>query len=331
MPNYGFLNNIASGMKEGLITYQTIQNMKNQQSQTEQAQKLQAQKMRMEAAQHGLIESQDPDTGEVGYQTDPDSFARDLKEREFALQSADKGLIETMDPATGKYKYSADPEAHKRAIELARQKAEASRDPMTDLLRNEQYRKALDEGRQRDFEKTPQGKISKLSGEQKKRVDQSAAAVKAIRDMGAALGGIEEDAEPGLLGKLSSSSKMMEIPFRGDTDFTESRRRFEEYLGRLESGGAIGLGESARFMKMAPGPLDSPEMKQRKLEKMEEDLLAVLETGAGVSSEEAEGMGLIQPKKVKETKASGPKPGEVLDGYEFLGGDPSDQKSWRKK
>lgn len=33
----------------------------------------------------------------------------------------------------------------------------------------------------------------------------------------------------------------------------------------------------------------------------------------------------------KDKKQAGPKRGDIVDGYEFLGGDPADQKSWKKR
>lgn len=58
----------------------------------------------------------------------------------------------------------------------------------------------------------------------------------------------------------------------GDNPFTESRTRYQEMLGRLQSGGAIGKQEEERFNKMAPSLLDTPEIRERKIQNLKEIL-----------------------------------------------------------
>lgn len=60
----------------------------------------------------------------------------------------------------------------------------------------------------------------------------------------------------------------------GDNNFTEARRRAAENFGRLQSGGAISKDEEARFVDMLPTWKDSPEMKERKLAKLEAEMRA---------------------------------------------------------
>src|SRR5574343_1369352 len=62
--NYGLLNNIATGLREGLVTYKTLSNMKNQQRQNDLL-------MQMQMKEKGLIQAQDPVTGELVLQDDP--------------------------------------------------------------------------------------------------------------------------------------------------------------------------------------------------------------------------------------------------------------------
>lgn len=71
----------------------------------------------------------------------------------------------------------------------------------------------------------------------------------------------------------------------GDNNYTMARRSFEEALGRMQSGGAINKEESARFRKMVPGPMDSSEIQQKKLQTMEAEL-ASRAKNMGFSKEE---------------------------------------------
>lgn len=58
----------------------------------------------------------------------------------------------------------------------------------------------------------------------------------------------------------------------GDNEFTEARRRFEEGLGRMQSGGAISKTEEERFMKMVPTAADSKATQELKLRKMKDEM-----------------------------------------------------------
>lgn len=57
MPNYGLLSNMADGIKEGLIAYQTVSNAKQQQKQTDRA-------FQMQKLKEGMQENAE---GQIGY------------------------------------------------------------------------------------------------------------------------------------------------------------------------------------------------------------------------------------------------------------------------
>lgn len=116
---------------------------------------------------------------------------------------------------------------------------------------------------------------------------------------------------------LSSGDKTFSL--MGDNNFTIAQRNFSEALGRLQSGGAIGKDEEARFKSMAPTAFDSPEIRAVKLKQLKEELGARLQT-LGFKSEE---LGF-------EEGSSGPKVGQIEDGYKFKGGDPANKKNWEK-
>lgn len=58
----------------------------------------------------------------------------------------------------------------------------------------------------------------------------------------------------------------------GDNDYTAARSRFEEALGRMQSGGAISNDEEKRFSAMAPTWRDSAEIQQKKLDWLETEM-----------------------------------------------------------
>jgi hypothetical protein len=88
----------------------------------------------------------------------------------------------------------------------------------------------------------------KMSTEERARLDNIVMGSKAVEDMALA---------------LSQGDNTFSLV--GDNDFTESRTRFEEALGRMQSGGAITKDEEERFKRMAPTWTDSADMQQRKL------------------------------------------------------------------
>lgn len=97
----------------------------------------------------------------------------------------------------------------------------------------------------------------------------------------------------------------------GDNDFTANRSRAVEAIGRMQSGGAIGVDEQKRFEKMLPTSMDSAEMQQKKLQALEDEMTARIQT-----------MGLGENKTIPH--------GTVQDGYIFYGGDPADAKNWKR-
>lgn len=95
-------------------------------------------------------------------------------------------------------------------------------------------------------------KLAKLSSADKQRYDNVIMANDAIRDMAAALG------------KGGSRYSLI-----GDNDYTFALRRFNEALGRMQSGGAIGSKEAAEFAAMARSLGDDPTMQAQKLQKLQ--------------------------------------------------------------
>jgi len=95
-----------------------------------------------------------------------------------------------------------------------------------------------------------------MSGEQKKRFDQTVGARNAVSDLAGAYSELGITGKESMLEAVGKRSQMANVPFRGDTPYTQALTRFEEYLGRLQSGGMIGSEEAARFRKMVPTSYD---------------------------------------------------------------------------
>ena len=96
-------------------------------------------------------------------------------------------------------------------------------------------------------------KLAKLSGMDRQRYDNVIMANDAIRDMASALG------------KGESRYSVW-----GDNNYTNALSRFEEALGRMQSGGAINKDEGARFRQLARSFGDDPSMQAQKLQQLQQ-------------------------------------------------------------
>ena len=177
-----------------------------------------------------------------------------------------------------------------------------------------------------DVPKAPSRGAFKLSGEDKKRFDNIEMGSLAIKEM--------KDA----LDKGESTFSLI-----GDNNFTFARSRWEEAIGRMQSGGAINDEEAKRFRKLVPDALDSKLMQQKKLETMGAELERRKKTlgmdASDLSTDNSPLEGVDQtPQGLIEEPAQGlmpqdpntPRKGDSVDGYIFLGGDPSKPQNWKE-
>lgn len=276
-------------------------------------------------ATKGLVQKTD-EAGNVienEYGTDPE-FERRERLREAIKSKSDAAkegkIIDVDDQGNVSFKgYS--PEYIKGQKEIYGAKSEG--DPYGNkALTAELARENLESKRR---EKTPEGKIEKLSGEARSRFDNVTGGISALRDMKAAY-----MAKPrtGLADKLDLAN----VPLRGDTPYTEASNRFDEMLGRMQSGGAIGKEELKSFQKLRPQITDSPEIAQTKFDKMEELLSGRLKS-FGLDESSAESMGFLKPKQGliapkeglinQEKKAVQPSPDDI-EAMNWLKQNPND-------
>lgn len=105
---------------------------------------------------------------------------------------------------------------------------------------------------------------AKMSGEQMKRLDYTKMAFRALQDAASAY-----------------DEGVNTFSLIGDNKFTEASRRFQEGLGRLQTGAAISKDEETRFRGMLPSWTDSEEVAKLKFQKVEEELSSILRTNLG--------------------------------------------------
>lgn len=100
---------------------------------------------------------------------------------------------------------------------------------------------------------TVEDKLAKLPTEKAARLDNARGALSAIVRMRNALG------------KGDNTFSLV-----GDNEFTMNSKIFEEFLGRMQSGGAITEGELKTFASLRPQAADSAERQQQKLDRLEQ-------------------------------------------------------------
>lgn len=117
-------------------------------------------------------------------------------------------------------------------------------DPFVEEMRREKLE-------QEKFKKTPKGRLQAMSGDQRGRFDNVTMALDALTGMENALAG--------------GSSTFSII---GDNDFTRNETKWEEAVGRMQSGGAINAEEAERFRRLIPRVRDSADQQAKKLADM---------------------------------------------------------------
>lgn len=206
-----------------------------------------------------------------------DARLAEAQQMTIAKQNAEmgeKGYTVQKDPATGAVSYLrppgyVNPADAKAAADLEHTKAQTERlrRPGADdggvsaLIREQRLRDMQRQAQEADLAKTPEGRMQKLSGTDKARLDNAKLGLIATQGMASAL-----------------KSGQNTFSLVGDNDFTQQRTLFEEALGRMQSGGAISLAEENRFKKMAPTVFDSPQMQQKKLEQLQSEMASRIST-----------------------------------------------------
>lgn len=234
--DYGLLGGLAEGIKAGYQSYNDAKKYKEEQD------RLRRQEERLDRRES----------------RDQSDRIEDLFIKGYEKPAEGMGLVRT--------KLFQEEEAAKQAREDAEKQKERdlklrlgdkqSSDTITGLLKEAKLAEYKEKQQKAAFEKTPKGRLQGLSAEQKGRVDNARLALSSVREMANALVGGNQDT----------------FSIIGDNDFTRNRAAFEEALGRMQSGGAIGVEEARRFKKMAPTAFDSPEQQRKKLLALEQEM-----------------------------------------------------------
>lgn len=166
----------------------------------------------------------------------------------------DKAKLLEADRASKATQQTQDNEFKQRELDIREKDASRKQtgDPLVTAIKQQQLmdaqRKSEESQKQSAFEKTTEGRVSKLTGEKAKRLDEARMGFTAVNGMAAALDNGDDT-----------------FSMVGDNDFTRFSSAFEEGLGRMQSGGMIGKEEAARFRKMRPTAMDSKEQQRAKL------------------------------------------------------------------
>ncbi len=113
-----------------------------------------------------------------------------------------------------------------------------------------------------------QPKPVKLNAEERKRLDSASMGLAAVKEMGDA---------------LQSGSNTFSLV--GDNPYTAARTRFEEAIGRMQSGGAISQDEGNRFKSMMPTVTDNQAIQNAKIKEMYREMSLRVES-LGANPEE---------------------------------------------
>lgn len=132
---------------------------------------------------------------------------------------------------------------------MAGKQAKSKASAMDEWKEKEKFKASLAENKAKPKEYEQQ--VAGLSGEKLKRFDSSAMGLEAVVDMHKALEG------------GSNTFSLV-----GDNPYTMASAKFEEALGRMQSGGAITSDEVEKFKKMAPSWTDSTEIQRAKMNKL---------------------------------------------------------------
>jgi hypothetical protein len=140
-------------------------------------------------------------------------------------------------------------------------------------------------------------------------------------------------------------------PYNERTKTIDAQMRASaQSFGRFMEGGVLRKEDEAKYRQMFPNLSDTPEVAANKLtivdrllrQKQSADVEALRSSGYDTAACSKAGTAPSAPEVLKGAKSGkdgvayaaepppAPKQGEVQDGYVFMGGNPNDQKSWKK-
>lgn len=134
------------------------------------------------------------------------------------------------------------------------------------------------------------------SGEVLKRADNVAMGLSAMQSAKEALDNLPSNR----LGAAASETFTL-----GSTDYENALDQWAEAFGRMQSGGAINEAEEQRFKRMAPGVWDSPEIREKKYQRMVNEFQRRAQSLESISPGITRGAATQQPQRFPSPDLSG--------------------------
>lgn len=278
--DYGLIGGLAQGLKEGLGAYRDEtryqDEMARKKKKEDEERALADRAYRVQLANAGLQEDL-----EKGGLIRSDQWKEEQRQKEDA-EGASKGLIYKRDATGNIVGATRIPGFQKEEDPLVREYKLAR---LADMERNRQQKEqeSLAKREKEEFEKSPKGRLEKAGGDTKQKIGFIANALRASNDL-------RGEYEKGNTVSRFNSDTPIIGGLLSDTPADIASRRASEELGRLQSGGAIGAEEEARFRAMLPRPADDKDIAAKKLQEYRDALTAKL-TAYGFSPEEMSSLG----------------------------------------
>lgn len=187
--------------------------------------------------------------------------------REEEAQNAD---IAYKKAQTGAMEAEAPLKAQKMQAEIAKIQNDSALSPYTKRKLIAEAQKAEAEAGKLTREASGTGmasaKLAKMSGDTQGKVAAIASGFKAIQEL-------NDATKKGFGPKRIDSNTPLIGTFVSDDAISSNQRILGEVIGRIQSGGAIGVEEEKRFLAMGPRPGDTKEQAQKKLNDQKSFLL----------------------------------------------------------
>lgn len=267
--NYGLISNIAGGIRETMTQYQMMQNQKKQE--------------KMMGLLQGIQE-----TPEGDFQFTPEEKQR----RDLANQLAQKQAQENIDrynpesrsaKVMGQYaqQFGMSPVDGATAEEI--EKGIGYKVKLSDMDLNRALKQAaLGEKREKvaekEFKKTPKGKIESLTGEARGKIGAFATALESLNEY-------EDLFNKGDRPEYLNADSPLVGGLISDTPISAVTRKISDDIGRMRSGGAINADEEKRFKNMLPRPGDNDEIARQKINSIKDEMKTRIQT-YGLSTED---------------------------------------------
>ena len=262
------------------------------------------------------------------------------------LQGLNEGVQSYMD-RSGRLEELAARNAEKQGLLKSEEEKEKSRREfeLEKLKKEYEYKTQLESQKAKDEKRkdsgpgagkiVPAGEASSLG--------ESTSAVQALRDYNKLLGNSSDITGTGILKKISrgfqtgvgllgaqpsAAGERLQV-------IDSNRKQAAQVIGRFLEGGRMTDADVIRYERMLPQSGDSDFVRQQKEQNLanmiatRQDAIKSSLGGAGYNVSSLPTLQKSSVPQQSQPKSVGPKVGAIEGGYEFMGGNPADQKNWR--